>query len=91
MFNNHSRRASSCVPTEYFSEKLANISSSSEGNFMFSQYGVLNKRMFQLGCCSENVPDTHVINLKEKGESMTVSLTMPLVAQVAAMILVKVS
>lgn len=69
---------------------MANISSSSEDNFMFSQYVVPNK-MFQLECCSENVPNTNVINLKEKDGFMAASLKMLLLAQVAAMILTKVS
>lgn len=50
---------------------------------------VLNKRLFQLECCSESVPNTNVINLKEKDGFTAVSLTMLLLAQVAAMILTK--
>lgn len=52
---------------------------------------VPNKKMFQLECCSENVPNTNVINLKEKDGFMAASLKMLLLAQVAAMILTKVS
>lgn len=58
---------------------------------MLSQYVVLNKRMFQPECCSENIPNTNVMNLKERNGFMAASLMMLLVAQVATMILTKVS
>lgn len=47
--------------------------------------------MFQPECCSENLPNTNVINLKENDGFMAASLTMLLLAQVVAMILTKVS
>lgn len=53
---------------------------------MFSHYSVPNKRMFQLECCSENVPNTNVINLKEKDGFMAGRLTMLLLTQVATVI-----
>lgn len=47
--------------------------------------------MFQPECCSENIPNTNVINLKEKDGFMAASLTMLLLAQVVAMTLTEVS
>lgn len=35
---------------------------------------VLSKRQFQLGYCSQNVPDTNVVNEKEKDGFMAVML-----------------
>lgn len=52
---------------------------------------VLNKRVFQLECSSEDVPNTNVTNLEEKDGFMAASLMMLLLTQVAAMILRKVS
>lgn len=96
MFNNHCRRASkecarSLGNNLLIFRKIGQYFIFLRRQFHVFQYVVLNKRMFELECSSEDVPITNVTNLEEKDGFMAASLMMLLLSQVAAMLLIKVS